>query len=328
MNHPPAADSRMARLERRSRRLLRRALAVDTEHELRLVRPPSGRGGRTFMVQAEGRTLAVLRVFALRNRLVRLRESTRKLQFLGVPVPRLLLCNTSHMGRLWRGAYVAVEEFLEGVPLGKAHDRTPALDQLAGSLARLHSEHRDSWGTFGRRKRTGYAGSRLRMARQIVRRLSLVEGLTREEARDLLVALAAWKPRLEALRDFQLLHNDLHFNNVLVHEDGHVSLLDLYRMRYDRRERELSAVAVRLLDLDPCRVSRFLEMYEQQGGKSPEPGLWEFETLLVCLDRWARMLEQARSGDKSQAAWAADQIKIWEKRVRVRVENVRVAGRS
>lgn len=280
------------------------------------------------MVQTEGRTLAVLRAFARCSRLVRLRESTRKLQFLGVPIPRLLLCNTSHIGRLWRGAYVAVEEFLEGVPLGEAQDRAPALDRLAGSLARLHSEHRDSWGTFGRRKRTGYAGSRLRKARQVVRRLSRAEALTREEARDLMAALAVWKPRLEALQVFQLLHNDLHFSNVLVHEDGHVTLLDLYRMRYDRRERELSAVAARLLDLDPSRVSRFLEMYERQGGKGPEPDLWEFETLLVCLERWAQMLEQSRSGDNSQAAWAADQIKIWKKRVRVRVESVQAAGRG
>jgi len=326
VSRPALALSRVRRLERRSLRALRRVLECDPGIRLQLVPPSCGRGGRTLLVQSEGRTLAILRAFSQRSRILRLREATRKLQFLGVPSPRLLWSDASLTGRLWRGAYLTLEEFLGGVPLGQVSERAPALDRLAGSLARLHSDHRASWGTFGRRKRRGYAHARLRQARLLLRRLLVLQGIPRSEARELAAALSAWKPRLQALRVFHLLHNDISFGNVLVGADGYVTLVDLYRMRYDRRERELSMVAGRLLEMDPSGVSRFLAAYERQGGKGPEPDLWAFETFLVSLERWARMLEYSRAGSPSQQAWAAERAARWRARARAHFESLQPPG--
>lgn len=283
------------RLEERAGGALRRALGLLPGCALRLVKPATGRGGRTFLVEVDGRAVAVLRALRQRRRLLRLSEAGDSLRAQGVPVARVLWRDPSPVRRLWRGAYLILEEHIAGATLGTLAERGAALDSLAAALARLHAVRRREWGTLHRRKRSGFGPFRLGQIGSLLRRLRRSGSLEGPAARALHAAFGAWRERLDSLRDFHLIHNDLHFENVLAAPDGSVRIIDLYRLRFDRRERELAGVCGRLLDLEAGATSRFLERYAGAGGERPEAGLLEFETAVLCLARWASLRERAEA---------------------------------
>lgn len=318
------------RLQSRAGTALRRALGLADASEIRIRRPPSGRGGRTFILEADGAPAAVLRALRSRRRVLRLKAASDRLVRLHVPVARVLWSDASLLGRLRRGAYLLLEEHLHGVTLGRLADHAPALDSLAGALARLHAVRRPEWGTLRSGKSRRFGRYRLAQIRSLLRRLRRAGALSGSEARALADAFEAWRGRLDSLREFHLIHNDLHFENVLVSGDGSVSLIDLYRLRFDRRERELAAVAGRLLDLEPRASRAFLEAYARRAGAQPEEGLLELETAALCLARWAALRERARlqpPGEQRRSFSAL--ARLWEERARERAARMGpVIGRA
>jgi Ser/Thr protein kinase RdoA (MazF antagonist) len=311
---PPAL-----RLERRAQRSLRRVLALPEGVPLALVRPAGGRGGRTFTVEVAGERLAVLRAVPQRRRLLRMIEATRRLERLGVPVPRVLWSDSSRLGRWWQGAYLLLEEHLAGQTLAETADRAAALARLATLLARLHSEKRPEWGTFGRRKRRGYARYRLSHAGAALRALCRGGTLGQPEAKEVAGRLAAWEGILDRIGEFHLIHNDLHFANVIVGPGGEVNLIDLYRLRFDRREREVAALSAKIEDIEPRQRERFEEEYRLQAG-ALDPQLQRFEEAVSALARWAALSGRARLGGPGEERGGLGRLaEVWGERFRARL---------
>jgi Ser/Thr protein kinase RdoA (MazF antagonist) len=312
----------LKRLERRARRGVRRVLALPEQAPLALTRAAGGRAGHAFAVEVEGRKLAVLRAVSRRRRLLRLEEAARRLEALGVRVPRVLWCDPSPLRRWWRGAYLLLEEYLPGQTLAATADRAPVLAQLAGLLARLHSEKRPEWGTFGRRKRRGYARYRLSQAGGALRALRRSGAVEAPEAAAVARRLSAWRRCLEQLDQFHLIHNDLHFANVMVSPQGGVGLIDLYRLRFDRREREIAALLARLEDIDPGKRAVFEEEYWAKTG-APDARLMSLEGALSALARWSSFAGRSRMAQPGREGAGIGRLAaLWAERARARIASL------
>ncbi len=299
---------------------VKEAVGIATGETIRLVPAVIGTGGRTFMVEVEGTARFVLRAWRSRRRLRRMVRASRRLSRLGVPVARMLWSDGSIRNRLACGSYLSAEEYLPGIILGHIgpeETRWPALAALAPVLARLHSDHRPGWGRGWRNKWAGYGQFRTRAVARAIRWLVRQKVLGDREADALRRALRRWRRELNAVSDFQLIHNDVNFGNVLVSGDGSIHLLDLERIRYDRRERELAAVLGVVLDLDVDLGRRFLDLYADAGNDRPELRLLDFELVALCLGRWASSLPQAppRVDPEQPRDPRSD---VWEARARER----------
>ena len=300
------------RLETHAKRALRAPLGLAAVSRLTLRPPPAGVGGRTWLIYADGAPVGVLRALHSRRRLLRLREASARLLATGVPVARVLWSDASLLGRLRCGAYLMVEEHFEGAPWVATAGRPRAVHPLAGALARLHGSRHAAWGTLGRARRWFYGGFRLRQVRGQLHRLHRHGALSRAECRTLYAPFAAWRRRLDALRGFHLIHNDLHPENVLVSPDGALRLIDLYRLRFDCREKDLAAVCGRLLRFDRAAARAFEEAYEGAGGEAPDQRLLEFELAALCVARWRWQVEQAaRRADEAVGRSILDEARRW-----------------
>jgi aminoglycoside phosphotransferase (APT) family kinase protein len=315
------------RLERWAGGSVRRALGLLPETPLEYAAAPAGSGGRPLIVRAGGRERAVLRLLRERGSLSRLRASHRLLGRVGVPVARPLWSDASPWRRWLCGGYPWLEEHLPGKMLHLAPCPEGAHARLAGALARLHAERRACWGAPAgsrwsgwARRATGYARLRLREVAGALSRLRRIGALPAGEERMLRETSRRWRGRLLRVRDFQLIHNDLHPGNILVAEDGRIGLLDLRRVRFGRRERDLAAVAGRVLQFDSQAFDAFLERYRAAGGESPDADLLEFEILTLCLGRWAAAAERARGLRRGSREKALEEESLWAQRVRLKAE--------
>ncbi len=298
---PPVSDSvaLARRLERGAGREIARALGLAPGQSVRLVKPPFGRAPHTFLVQADGSVMGVLHAVRSHRSLERLRMGREQLQEQGVPVARLMWSDESRWARLRRGTYLVVESYIDGTPLAEVADRREALDALARTLARLHGRERRGWGGLRTGRSTGYGRFRMKEITSTLKQMVRLKALTRPESQRIERSFAGWKERLDGLSCFQLIHDDLHLNNILVGRDGTPHLIDLRCLRYDRRERDLARAVTQLFDFDAHVTSRFLDLYAREAVE-PDRKLLQFETAARGLRYWANLWERAeRAGPGS-----------------------------
>lgn len=305
------------RMERRLGQVISRALGLPPGQPPTLLPPPSGPKERTFLIKVDGEVKAVLHAVHSQKSLERLREGRRQAMDRGVRVAKLIWSDASRCRRLLRGAYLIIEEYLDGIPLISIQDRDPAFDRLATVLARLHSGERDRWGDPAAGKHRGFGHFRLGEIRSALGRMTRTRVLPRTEAARIGRIFASRRDRLDRLTSFQLIHDDLHLGNILVARDGGLGLVDLRLLRYERRERDLARVTMEFLDLDPDAVSRFEKLYGDAGGEPGEPDLMTFERTALCLRKWGSIASQARStGQEEQRPDLARRAAIWEGQLR------------
>jgi aminoglycoside phosphotransferase (APT) family kinase protein len=303
-------------MQRRLGQVVSRALGLPPDQAPTLLPPPSGPKERTFLIKINGEVKAVLHALHSQKSLERLREGRRQALDRGVRVARLLWSDDSRYRRLLRGAYLIIEEYLDGTPLLAVQDGDPAFDRLATVLARLHSAERDRWGEPTAGKSRGFGYYRLKDVRYTLGRLTRTRALPAAEIARIGRTFASWRDRLDHLTSFQLIHDDLHRGNLLLTQDGGLGLVDLRLLRYERRERDLARVTMEFLDLDPEAMVRFEQHYLAAGGTRGEPDLMQFERAALCLRKWSSIAAQARStGSEERRSDLARRSAIWEGRL-------------
>ncbi len=260
--------------------------------------------------------MGVLHAVRSRGSLERLCAGRERLLAQGVPAARLLWSAGSRWAKLRHGAYLVLESYIEGVPLAEMADQRGAIKAFAHLLASLHGRDRRGWGGLHAKRSTGYGRFRIREITSTLKRMLLLKALTRTESQHIQRTFLGWRERLDGLRSFQLIHDDLHLNNIVFAKNGVPHLIDLRRLRYDRQERDLACVVAQLANLGAHEPSRFLTLYAQEAGE-PDQDLLQFEMAARGLRYWAAYWQRAeRAGSSSRGSELRARSLKWQRRTR------------
>jgi len=278
------------------------------------IEPPPDLGTRSslWLIRVEGRQPLLLRSHAHPRQAGASVAAMRHMEALSLPAPRVVFHHIPLTAWLIPGRgprCTTVETWIDGIAHARLTDPAaiaPATLKVAELLARVHSVTRRQWGRPDRAASGSFAAGAIAVARRMLRDLAKAEWLDEESRRRVEGELAASRERIDAIRSFSLVHNDLNRHNIVVAADGSVALVDLHRIAYEPFPEEVLNAAYHFTRKDADLGAQFEETYFKHAGEPSRRLFYEtrgfFEPLhfLKKMHRRARLLGPRRSAPDDQ----------------------------
>lgn len=278
------------------------------------VEPPPDLGTRSslWLVRIEGRQPLLLRSHAHPRQASASVAAMRHMEALSLPAPRVVYHHIPIAAWLIPGRgprCTTVETWIDGIAHARLSDPAaigPATLKVAQLLARLHSVTRRQWGRPDRPGSGSFSRRAVALARRMLRDLVKTGWLDEESRSRVESELAASRERIDAIRSFSLVHNDLNRHNVVVGADGSLALVDLHRIAYEPFPEEVLNAAYHFTRKDADLGAQFEETYFEHAGEPSRRLFYEtrgfFEPLhfLKKMHRRARLLGPRHSAPDDQ----------------------------
>ena len=237
--------------------------------------PDSGTRSSLWLIRIEGMQPLLLRSFARRRQARASVTAMRHMEAHDLPAPRVVFDDiriAPWLARLLgaRGPHcVTIETWIDGPSHARLTEPAAvaaAALKTAELLARMHQVARDAWGRPDRPRADSFADHALGVARRMIRDLGRggwLDPPARKRAGEL---LESFRDRVDAIRSFRLVHNDVNRHNVVVAADGHVALVDLHRIAYEPFPEEVLNASYHFCRKDPDLAARFEQTYFARAG--------------------------------------------------------------
>ncbi len=180
-----------------------------------------------------------------------------------IPAPRLVDFAERYSRR---GVTFVAEEYLNGKNWGEITSTPGHACSLGALIARLHRVEANHWGTIEPHKKQWgtFGASQLRRVRHRLHRVKKFapDTVSRTELRAVREWFRAFRPRLDSITSFQLIHDKLNKGNILYSsEKGNLFLLDFATLRYGYRAKDTVKAELDLLGNDATLIEAFRDEY-------------------------------------------------------------------
>ena len=178
----------------------------------------------------------------------------------GLRVPKVLY-HTENPHKY--GAIFLVEEFIEGCSKNADDLDERDITEAAKALAQLHRIKSDNWGPVAAPRTEEYGTVLLRrLDRQLgkIARGSVLSG-QQNALNDVRLWFSQWREKLNAIREFSLIHGKLHRENALFEENGGYCLLDTTTLEWGMAAADLVIVHASQCDGNAALIEQFNAAY-------------------------------------------------------------------